>query len=181
MTDWTAKAGAALTWERIGQGDYECRAGGRPLARLRWRSVCGSLAVGECAEGRWSFKRMGFFRPRITVRGEGAETDLGVLQTTGRTTQLRLADGAVFTWSRVRPRHRRYAFVDASGGTVVEFACAGWSSASAAVITGATATPPGTLALLVLTGWYRLVLEQMDEDTAMTATTIAALNTAVMS
>jgi len=38
----------------------------------------GSLATGESAAGRWTFKRVGFFATRITVRAAGSDTDLAV-------------------------------------------------------------------------------------------------------
>ena len=39
-------------------------------------------------------------------------------------------------------------------------------------------TPAETLAMLALVGWYRLVLEQMDDEAAMLAATMAAVSAA---
>src|SRR6185436_3064756 len=56
--------------------DYELRAGDEVAARLRFRSAFGSFATGESADGCWTFKRVGFFQTRITIRECGEETDI---------------------------------------------------------------------------------------------------------
>ena len=90
----------ALTWEPSGPRTYELRREDETLARLEWQSACGSLALGECALGCWTFKRMGFFHPYVTVRPAGAPGDLATLRTERRATRLEFADGRSFPWVR---------------------------------------------------------------------------------
>jgi hypothetical protein len=59
------------TWQQ----EYELRVGDDVAATLRFRSGFGSMAAGESADGRWTFKRVGFWHPQVTVRAHGAETD----------------------------------------------------------------------------------------------------------
>jgi hypothetical protein len=73
--------GAGFRWQNIGafRMEYELRKDRiGPLATLSFRSVCGSLAFAACAGGRWSFKRVGFLKPRITVRLRRYHQDLAV-------------------------------------------------------------------------------------------------------
>jgi len=69
-----------LEWRRQTgvRRQFELMGGGEPIASLRFQSVLGSLAVGECAGNQWTFKRTGFFAPKITVRAAGSDTDLAV-------------------------------------------------------------------------------------------------------
>jgi hypothetical protein len=177
MGDWSNLGGAALLWEPTGRRTYDLRSDGGILARLTWQSECGSLALGESAEGRWTFKRMGFFHPFVTVRAQGAPGDLAVMRSTRGATLLQFADGRSFAWGRLRPRGRETGFFDAPGRPVVVFGpprSGGGLRGSMTVDT--PGTPAGTVALLTLLGWYRLVLERMDEDAALIAATCASLS-----
>jgi len=46
------------------------------IASLRFESM--TKATGECAGGKWTFKRTGFLSPKITVRAAGSDVDLAV-------------------------------------------------------------------------------------------------------
>ena len=173
--------GGALTWEQSEPRTYELGRGDETLARLRWQSACGSLALGECALGCWTFKRMGFFHPYVTVRPAGAPNDLATLRTEHRATRLQFADGRLFLWVRGTTRGRERSFHDAAGRPVVTFA----PESRRGTLWGSVATVEAgcsdeTLALLALTGWYRLVLDKMDDDAA-TLTAVMAATTAATS
>jgi hypothetical protein len=60
------------------QRQFELAAGSEPIATLRFQSRLGSLALGECGGNEWTFKRTGFFAPKITVRAAGSDVDLAV-------------------------------------------------------------------------------------------------------
>lgn len=47
---------------------YELRAGDAHVATLSFRSDWGSQATAESADGCWTFKRVGFWQSRVTVR-----------------------------------------------------------------------------------------------------------------
>ncbi len=56
---------------------YELRAGDEVLATLEWENAWGgTLAAARTAEGEWTFKRSGFWRPRIGVRPVGSDRDV---------------------------------------------------------------------------------------------------------
>ena len=70
-------SGRPLHWKqtRITERRYLLRADDVEVATLAFRSAFGSLAT---CEGSWTFKRIGFFSTRITVRAAGSDTDLAV-------------------------------------------------------------------------------------------------------
>ncbi len=85
----------ALVWSQPSAFamDYELRAGEDLVARLVFRSSFGTLATATAAEGTWTFKRVGFWQPVVTVRREGSDEDLAVFRnntwSSGGTLQLR--------------------------------------------------------------------------------------------
>ena len=58
--------------------EHELRAGDDLVATLRFQR--GSLADAEAEGHHWTFKRQGFWRPRVTVRIPGSEVDVAVFQ-----------------------------------------------------------------------------------------------------
>jgi hypothetical protein len=56
--------------------EYELGAPDALIATLRFRSSFGSLATVESADGCWTFKRVGFFQTRISIRVCGSETEI---------------------------------------------------------------------------------------------------------
>jgi len=179
MTEWIQAGSEALRWEHAGKRICELRAGAGLAARLSFRSAWGSLALGECAAGSWTFKRVGFFRPYVTVRREGSEVDEAVLRSEHRVTELRFVDGRRYVWRRTRARRPETSFVDPSGRAMVTFSPEKRGRAAPASVRLETAVlPPGIAELLALVLGYRLVLEQMDEEAAVIAATAAAISAA---
>jgi len=151
--------------------EYELRAGDEVLATLRWPKSWGSLAEAEVAEGRWTFKRVGFWRTRGTLRVAGDEDDIGTFEArwTGNGT-LTLASGESYGWESTN------LWVRATGGPT---RAAPSSSASAtasllreeaAVELSPRASALSDLPLLVLYGWYLLVMHNRDAAGATAAT-----------
>lgn len=92
-------------------------------ASLTFRSMSGTLATAETAEGRWTYKRVGFLNPRITVRVEGAEDDVAIYQPRfwGDGT-LAFQAGPSFSWKPTNFWGTQWSFFDAQGSTVMSFA-----------------------------------------------------------
>lgn len=70
--------GAELVWRQPNalKMEYELLANNQTAATLRFRSSFGTLATAESADGCWTFKRVGFWKPHVTIRVCGAETDM---------------------------------------------------------------------------------------------------------
>jgi len=60
--------------------EYELRAGDELVATTRFRSSFGSFAEAESAEGRWTFKRVGFWRTKATIRVSDSDVDLATFK-----------------------------------------------------------------------------------------------------
>lgn len=77
-----ATDGQEVTWQQphAMKRDYELRAGDELRATPQWKKLFGTVVVVETAQGQWSFKRQGFWRPRVTVRQPGSDADIAVFE-----------------------------------------------------------------------------------------------------
>ena len=168
-----------LTWISVGSRSYQLAAGDDLVATLDWLKGRGSLARGEAADGDWTFKRAGFFRPFITVRATDGEVDLAVLRRrTARESVLRFGDGREFVWRPKRTRRRQMAFVTGADETVFTLLPRQKKSRRF----GEMEIAPGMsglreLSLLALVGWYRTALQLDEEDDALVATVVMTMVT----
>ena len=73
---------STLHWKqpRVFESRYELAAGDEVAGTLSFRSAFGSFATAETADGSWTFKRVGFWQTRATVRELGAHNDLAVFE-----------------------------------------------------------------------------------------------------
>ena len=137
------------------------------VAILRWQR--GAQAVAEAAPGRWTFRRAGFWHPRVIVSLAGSDRAVAVFTArwTGTGT-LELSAGRQVHWSAA------HAWQADDGTPLVAFT----SRQGLITLEGTVALTPFAvgapdLALLVLLGWYLVVLQVRDTHT-MTAALVAA-------
>jgi hypothetical protein len=153
--------------------EHELRAGEEVVATLRFQR--GSLADAEADGHHWTFKRQGFWQPRVTVRVAGSDADIAIFRPhwAGGGT-LELADGRAvrlasanfwqseWVWQeKDRPVIRfkgRHGIVKAKGAVEIQ--------------PGAAGLPD--IPLLVLLGWYLILLHADDAAAASTAAGVAA-------
>jgi hypothetical protein len=78
--DWHQLIGSVVTISQPSalRRDWVLSSGERQLATLSFRSSWGTLATATSPDGSWTFKRMGFLHPRVTVRAVGLDRDLGI-------------------------------------------------------------------------------------------------------
>ena len=149
---------------------FELRAGEEVVGTLSWRSRFGSLADALAADGHWTFKRTGFFDPRVSVRVHGHDTDLAMY--TPRWTGdgvMESASGQRVFWKGSGFWRSRWSFSSASGERLVDFEpCDSLLKKSASVKVTPTGLATADLSLLVLLGWY-LMLLQSDDDAGVAA------------
>jgi hypothetical protein len=163
-----------LTWSQPSalKREYELRAGTERLAALAFRSSWGTLASAESGEGTWTFKRVGFWQSRASIREAGSETDLAVFRnntwSSGGT--LEFARGPKFR-ATTNLWQTRFSFQTESGELLVRFDYGGAFRRSARVETSARGRSVAELPLLVLFGWYLVIMLDSDAD----ATIVAAM------
>jgi hypothetical protein len=152
--------------------DHELRAGDDMVASLRFQR--GSLADAEADGRHWTFKRQGFWQPRVTVRVAGSDADIAIFRPhwagggtlgfpDGRSVRLSSANFWQSEWvwqekdQAVVRFKGRHGIVKAKGAVEIEPGAAGSRD----------------LPLLVLLGWYLILLHAEDSAAAVSASTVA--------
>lgn len=156
--------------------EYELRSGETVAAALNFRSSWGSLATATSGDGTWTFKRVGFWQTRATVRAEGSDKDLAVFHnatwSSGGT--LEFPDGRKYLantnfWST------RYEFKTEVGEPLISFVkIGGLLHMSADVEIHPAALQIPEMPWMVMLGWYLAVMMFMD-SAAATAAVVPAM------
>lgn len=148
------------------------------FATLEFTSAFGSLATAWTADGAWTYKRVGFFSPRITVRAEGSENDLAIYRPrwTGMQGTLEFAGGQAYLWNTVNFWATRFQITDASGQPVMafqtglgDFKLSDFFKTQARVEINPLAAGSPDLPLLATLGFYLIILQQEDSAGAVAA------------
>jgi len=161
-------AGQSLIWRQSSatKEEYALLIGEdpEPVARLRWPKAMGSLAEASAGEYAWTFKRVGFWRPNVTIRAAGSETDLATFDPRWNGDgDLAFASGVTYRWHGSHVWNRTYAWRDADERELVRFGpTKGFLKSNATVEPTLEAAGVQDLSLLVLFGWYLLVMGNRD-------------------
>lgn len=162
--------GSALEWvqPRALKMEYELRSGEEVVATLRFRSSWGSFATAESADGCWTFKRVGFWQTRATVRPCGSETEIaGFRQGTwsfGGT--LEMPDGRKYLVS-TNFWATRYQ-IQAEGGEepLITYKTHGMLRLGAQMEIAPLAAELAELPWMAMLGWYLAVMMHNDSAAA---------------
>jgi hypothetical protein len=141
---------------------YELRSGDDLIGMLTFRSSFGSLATGASADGRWTFKRVGFFSTRVTARADGSDSDLVVFRnntwTGGGTVEL--PDGRHWL-ATTNFWQTRYEITTSAETPLLTFhQTSGLLHTSSAVNIHEAAADLPELPWLVMLGWHLRILMQ---------------------
>ncbi|MGA2590456.1 MAG: hypothetical protein ABSH32_11105 [Bryobacteraceae bacterium] len=167
--------GHELEWRQpeILRRIYQLTCNGSEVAILSFESRYGSLATGECGQGKWTFKRTGFLSPRVSIREAGSETDLAIF-TPGWTGSGSLAFGSGRRY-QLRPTnfwHTEWAFQTEDGNPAVTLSGPHGvfkQGGNAGVAQSAAGSPETPVMLLLI--WYLRIL--MNADAAAGAAVVA--------
>lgn len=158
---------------------YELRAGDELFAVLEFPKMFGSLALACTEDGRWTLKRVGFFKTRVTIREEGQDSDLGVYfpRWTGSEGTLHMTGGAEFTWKAANFWATQFIWLDTAGKTLLSYRPGVEESTLSDVLKTQArvefmpeARNTAELPLLVVLGWYLMIMKQQDDTAAVAAT-----------
>jgi len=166
-----------LEWKQVSSHPraFELTSDAGVCGSLRWEPGRGSLAVARTAAGLWSIKRIGFLRPRITVRPLHGQTEIAVYAPGLTGGVLHHADGRHFPFARKGLWAPYWAFRRHDGPPFMRFRAAGDSETlGAAVEIEKLTVSQDAVPLLLVTGWYLIVLAHDDEELAMLTTVITA-------
>lgn len=161
---------------------FELRSADHQYAGLHFPSAFGSLATASTADGTWTYKRVGFFSTRITVRAEGSETDLAIYKPkwTGMQGTLETAAGQTYLWNTANFWGTRFQFTDANGTPLVNFHLGAddWKLSNIFKTQARMEIDPGAVGvsdipLLATIGFYLINLYQEDSSAATTAAAVS--------
>lgn len=150
--------------------EYELLAGEDLLATLRFRSSLGTLATAETAAGCWTFKRVGFWQTRLTVRDCGLEQDIAVFKnnTWSGGGALEFNDGRSYR-ATTNFWQTNLEFKNEKDETLLNFHSRGFFHFSANVDIAPEAAELVELPLLITLGWYLIVMMQQDAAAGVAA------------
>jgi hypothetical protein len=172
-------AGTELKWEQPTsmKMEYNLYAGdgNEVVASLRFRSSFGSLATAECADGCWTFKRVGFFQTRVTIRRCDSDEEIASFRnntwTSGGT--LELPDGHSYRAS-TNFWMTKYEFLATNDEILLGYRkIGGFFHLSSYVDIYPSAVQLPELPWMVILGWYLTILLQQDTAAASTAVVAA--------
>lgn len=151
--------------------EYELRTGDMLAATLHFRSSFGSFATATSADGTWTFKRVGFWQTKVTIRAAESETDLATFRNNtwsgGGTLELR--DGRKYLantnfWSN------QYEFKTEQGESLISYRkIGGMLHMSSVTEIHPLAKNIPEMPWIVLLGWYLTVMMHMDSAAAAAA------------
>jgi hypothetical protein len=169
---------ANLKWVQphSGKRNFELWSGNDVVATLSWEKMFGTLATAQAADKTWTFKRVGFFNNRVTVRSPDSGADIAVFKPGWGYAGTLEAGGRVYHWKNVSFWGGKWGFFgpDDTGYISFEYA-GGWDSllklqGKAEVLPGAPVGPD--MPLLLTLGWYIMVM-MFDDNTSTVAATSA--------
>lgn len=124
MQEFATQAGDELFWRqpKTGVRYFELFRGEEAFGSLEFRSLWGTLAAAKNPIQDWSFKRLGFMNPHVTIRHPGAESDYALYfpKVFGGGT-LQLLDGRPFSWEPLNFWRTQWRFSDKNGSPIMRF------------------------------------------------------------
>ena len=129
------------------------------VATLAIRSVFGTLGTAECGNGCWTFKRVGFWQSRASVRACGSDADLAMFtnSTWDRGGTLECADGRRFK-ATTSFWKSSFEFTTDADEPLVRFDYGGLFDRSATVTLAPHAAGLPHVSMLISFGWYLIVM-----------------------
>lgn len=159
----------ALRWLR-GAGprpSFTLSSGDASVATLVWAEGEGSLATADSSEGAWTLKRGGFLNPHITVRAvTNGRGDLARLTAHFSHHRIDVAGRAGYRFHRAGLLVPAWTISSDDGVEVahIEPVREGRTLVGGAVVVPADATQRPELLLLIVLGWYFIVLAWFEDE-----------------
>jgi hypothetical protein len=169
-----------LFWEqpKASQRNFLLRSEKSVFAQLFFRSGFSTKAEATTGEEKWTFNRVGFFSTRVIIRQVDSDVDLATYQPrwTGTQGQVRLLTGEEFNWSVANFMNTRFTIRREGGNELINYVSSSRSrkftnifKQEARVVIDPEAWQIKQLPILVLIGWYLVILNK--DDSAVVAAT----------
>jgi len=158
-------SGGSLQWKQphVTESVFELKSDEELLATLKFSNTFGSLATGESADGRWTFKRVGFINTHVSVRSEGSEEDIAVYRnnTWSQGGTLEMPDGRRFK-ANSNFWHSQFEFTGESDEPLIRYTNIGGFKLHAQMELLRPAIELKELSWIVILGWYLTVMMNLD-------------------
>jgi hypothetical protein len=170
--------GQDLVWVQPARSKqaFELRASDDVVATLEFERS--SLASAETAGQKWTFKREGFWHPQVTIRVPGSDSNVAVFKPawTGGGS-LELSEGRLLRFGAANFWHSQWDWSDvASQAPLLHFKShAGLLRMEGQVDIETAAVTYPELPLLVVLGWYLLILFARDSAAAGSTAAVVAV------
>jgi hypothetical protein len=172
-------APATLHWVQLRamKHEFELRSGDELCGTLRWEKAFGSLASATSDKGQWTFKRVGFLNPRVTIRQPGSDLDIAIFKPgwTGSGI-LEFPSGRRFQWEHKDFWRLQWTFEEASQELLRFKSRAGSFKMKVRVDLAPSVKNLAEASLLASLGMYLLVLMRDDSAAASVATTTVVVS-----
>ena len=168
LVSFSAVDRSAMRWLRTSDKPlgFALSSGDATVASLQWKRHGGSLAAAETSGGIWTLKRGGFLNPHVTVRPEGSERVQARLSAHLNHHEIRLDTGTTYRFRRAGLLVPAWKVSTSEGVEVlhIEPVRQGRKLEGGAVLAPATAVDLPELLLLVVLGWYFIVLAWFEDE-----------------
>ena len=166
--------GLPLQWDRTSlfKAEYELKSGEALVATLRFRSIWGTFATAQSADGCWTFKRVGFWQTRATIRPCDSEAEIATFKnnTWSEGGTLLFPDGRRYP-ANTNFWQTQYEFQTEAEDSLIHYRNRGLFRSSAEVTIFPKAQELPELPWMVMLGWYLIIMIQNDSaDAAVVAT-----------
>jgi len=162
--------GLPLEWHRpsVFRPEYELKSGEALVATLHFRSAWGTFATARSGDGCWTFKRVGFWQTRATIRPCDCDEEIATFKNntwSGGGTLL-FPDGRQYP-ANTNFWQTQYEFKTETGESLIHYRNRGLlgMSAEVTILPGAQEVPESPW--MVMLGWYLIVMMQNDSSAAV--------------
>lgn len=145
---------------------FELSEGKKVIASLIWMKELGTLAEGSSADGKWTFKRTGFFKPSVTIRKLNDEKNYTTLKFNWTNeSELLLPNGRKYFWTNLNLWRGEWGFVDDKENIILQTVPNyNKRGADGFVYFNHKSIPKEDLYLLILLSWY-IIVSYSEEET----------------
>jgi hypothetical protein len=163
-------SGMELIWKQPNafKMEYVLSAGDQEAATLQFRSSFGTFATAQSADGCWTFRRVGFFQTRVTIRDFTTDIELAEFHNNTWTSggSLVLPNGRVYKAS-TNFWQTRFQFYDPHFQFLFQYSnIGGFFHSSAKVIISPAALAISELPWMLILAWYLSILMRWDAAAA---------------
>jgi len=115
--------GTELVWKppKFGAELFELNENDDLFAKIYWTKLFSDAAIGQVADGWWTFDRLGWLRDRIVATiGASEQVSASFEFDWLKSGLLQLANGREFKWYRTKPIANAWALVETEGNAFLE-------------------------------------------------------------